>query len=138
MRDLWNSIELRFDRDALLAKEARAIYWSLGDQYKSPPFVNVEFEKEPLHTFDTDIYRYLIRFEVVTQDIRGADAFRIVDHLSRVFGESRITGGSFKPVYLTHVRTTGPDLSGDRAYDASIAFEGFVQPLVNRPAVRAV
>ena len=138
MQGLRDSIELRFKADAVLVQHSRAIYFGTEERKKSPPYITVAWTREPLHTFDADIFRYDVAFRVVTGDIRGVDTLEIVEDLMRVFGEARLISTEFHPAVMLFTSSSGANLDGDEPYTAEVTFELMAQRYVNNPLVRAI
>lgn len=138
MQGLRDSIELRFKSDASLVEHARAIYFGTEDRKKSPPYLVVAWTQEPLHTFDTDIFKYNVLFRVITGDIFGVNTLEIVNDLHRVFSQARFVSHEFHPGIMEFVGSNGANLHGDEPYTAEEAFEVMVQRRVNNPLVRAI
>ena len=138
MQAIKDAIISRFEGDAELVRQARAIYFGLADiTIQTPPFVNVRLaEDDDLDCFDVDIRSYAVLFQIKTSDIIGNDALGIMESMHRVFDDAKIEHDAFEDATMAFVSSVGAEMDPDRAFDAEMTYEVATQLRVEAPLVR--
>ena len=139
MNSLITAIQDRFSSDTQLRKLGRRMHFGLGAAaLKSPPYVDIVITgtNDEDDTFDGDIERIALTFNVITKDHLGPTAMRIVANMRRVFDDAMFETGDFTSVSMHLVDVAGPILEPDRDMDAQLRYEAIVTRVVNAPLVR--
>lgn len=140
MNSFITALQDRFKSDTTLRKLARRMHFGLGTAaLKSPPYVDIEITgtNDEDDTFDTDVERVSLTFNVITKDRLGETAMRIVAAMRRVFDDAQFKTGDYASVEMHLVDVTGPLLEPDRVMDAQLRYEALLVRVVNAPLVRS-
>lgn len=138
MQAIKDAIVSRFEGDAELVRQARAIYFGLADaRDQTVPFVNMRIaEDEDLDCFDADIRSYTILFQIRTSDIIGNEALGVMEEMHRVFDDASIEHDAFESATMAFVSSVGAEMDPERAFDAEMTYEVATQLRVLAPLVR--
>lgn len=138
MQAIKDAIISRFEGDAVLVRQARAIYFGLSEAtLKGVPFVNMRIaEDEDLDCFDVDIRSYTILFQIRTKDNMGNKALGIMEEMHRVFDDASIEHDAFESATMAFVSSVGAEMDPERAFDAEMTYEVATQLRVLSPLVR--
>ena len=140
MNTFVEALQSRFNSDTTLRKLARRMYFGLGTApVKSPPYVNMTITgtTDEDDTFDTDVERVSLTFDVVTKDHLGSTAMKIVAAMRRAFDDAQFRTGDYASIEMHLVDVTGPALEPDRVMDAQLRYEAILVRVVNAPLVRS-
>jgi hypothetical protein len=140
MNTFIEALQNRFQSDTTLRKLARRMHFGLGAAaLKSAPFVDVIITgtNDEDDTFDSDIERVALTFNIVTKDHLGETAMRIVAAMRRVFDDAQFSTGDYVSVEMHLVDVAGPLLEPDRDMDAQLRYEAILVRVVNAPLVRS-
>ncbi len=139
MNSFVAALQSRFDSDRSLRKLARRMHFGLGTAaLKSPPYVDLIITggDDDDDTFDSDVERISLTFNVITKDHLGQTAMKIVAAMRRVFDDAKFKTGDYASVEMHWVDVTGPLLEPDRDMDAQLRYEAILMRVVNAPVAR--
>lgn len=140
MNSLITAIQDRFNSDTALRTLARRMYFGLtGTALKSAPHVDVVITgtTDEEDTFDADIERVSLTFNIITKDHLGSTAMKVVAAMRRVFDDAMFQTGDYSMVEMHRVDAVGPALDLERAMDAQMLYVATVTRAVNAPLVRS-